>query len=174
MKPDGRTVRRLIMGVIGLASGLALMGGTLAQAGPSLSASIIEGSCATPGVVAAPLTDLASAPSSTSGRGAASAAVIPVETSVTTVAMKLADLTDGAHAVDVSLGLACGNLGSQATTGDVVVGLAGDTGSPSSGIVVLHAAGDQTQVTVYLTGNPSGSAEDAQDGGSDEAGESGN
>jgi hypothetical protein len=74
----------------------------------------------------------------------------------------------------VSLGLACGNLGSQSTTDDLVVGLAGGTGSPYAGIVLLHAVGDQTQVTVYLAGNPSGSAEDAEDGGSDNAGESGN
>jgi len=177
MRSSSGFVRRIVASAAGVACALALLGGTLAQSSAGLPASIIAGNCASPGAVAAPLANLsASAPGvstpAAAGLAPAGAAVIPVQTSVTTLAMKLTDLVDGGHAISVSLGgaqtvAACGNLGAQPNSGDVVVGLAGASGSRYSGIAWLHPVGDQTQVTVFLAQNPSGSGEQ---GGESDAG----
>jgi hypothetical protein len=169
MKSQRGVSRSIAAAGFGLACGLALLNGTLAQAAPGRSASIISGSCASPGAVAASLANVGSAAPGSSTPGAAglspaSAAVIPVQTSVTMVPMKLAELVDGSHAVTVAGSgaqaagpAACGNLGSQTGGGDVVVGLAGSNGSNDSGIAWLHPSGDQTQITVFLAENPAGS-----------------
>jgi hypothetical protein len=169
MKSPRGASRALAAAGFGLVCGLALLNGTLAQAAPGLTASIVSGSCASPGAVAATLANVGSAAPGGStpaaaGLSPASAAVIPVQTSVTMVPIKLTDLVDGDHAVTVAGSggqatgpAACGNLGSQSGGGDVVVGLAGSNGSNDSGIVWLHPSGDQTQVTVFLAQNPTGS-----------------
>ena len=174
MKPDSQIMRRILRGVLGIACSLALLGSALAQADSSLPASIVAGTCAAPGAVTVPLanTALPAAGDTTptaSGLAPGGAAVIPVQTSVTTVSMKLADLVDGAHAVMVAqsgtqsaAAATCGNLGAQAGGGDVVVGLAAARGSRYSGIAWLHANGDQTQVTVFVAQNPSGSGEQGE------------
>ena len=145
MKSQRGAIRALAAAGFGLVCGLALLNGTLAQAAPGRSASIISGSCASPGAAAASLANVGSAAPGGSTPGAAglspaSAAVIPVQTSVTMVPMKLADLVDGAHAVTVAGSggqatgpAACGNLGSQSGGGDVVVGLAGRTAQTTAG-----------------------------------------
>ncbi len=86
--------------------------------------------------------------------------------------MKLVTLLDGAHAVSVSQTAskstavaACGNLGAGST--DVVVALAAAKGSRLSGIAWLHAAGDQTQVTVFVDQSVSGAGEQGSGGESD-------
>jgi len=88
--------------------------------------------------------------------------------------MKLVTLLDGAHAVSVGQSTskstavaACGNLGVGGGSTDVVVGLAGAKGSRLSGIAWLHAAGDQTQVTVFVDQSVSGAGEQGSGGESD-------
>lgn len=174
--------RRPMVGVLGAACALTLLGGASAQSAATLPASIIAGSCASPGASAATLANLgvAALGSSTPAAGGlspAGAAVIPVVTSVTTVPMKLADIVDGAHAVSVSLAgaqsgtvAACGNLGSNVNNGDVVVGLAGTRGSRYSGIAWLHDSGGQTQVTVFLAQNANPTSQGGENEGEGDAG----
>jgi hypothetical protein len=169
MNGPGGPLRRAAAGAIGLACGLALLGATLAQSSTGLPASLISGSCAQPGAVAAPLANAGltvteKTTPAAGGLSPSSAPVIPVMTSVTTVSMKLSDLLDGAHAISVAQGVAqpnsaavCGNLGKGSGGADTIVGLASAQGSRYAGIAWLHPVGDQTQVTVFVEQNIAGS-----------------
>jgi plastocyanin len=86
------------------------------------------------------------------------AAAIPVEESVTTVHAALPDLRSGGYAInihqsveDIGTYIACGNLTSAGDGDTLVVGLGELNSSGHSGIAVLTAQGDQTDVHVYLT-----------------------
>ena len=90
-------------------------------------------------------------------------AAIPVEESVTTVDATLDSLRTGGYAINahesvdnIGTYIACGNLTS-ATTGDTLtVGLGELNDSGHSGIAVLTAKGDQTDVHIYLAEGLSG------------------
>jgi plastocyanin len=111
------------------------------------------------------LTDVAM-PSAEAGAAADAAAAIPVERSVTTVDAALEDLRTGGYAInvhqsadDIGTYIACGNLsGALDDDGDLVVGLGELNDSGHSGIAILTAQGEQTDVAVYLTQANSGAA----------------
>ncbi len=104
------------------------------------------------------LTDIALA-ATEADAGADAAAAIPVERSVTTVDAALEDLRTGGYAInvhqsaeDIGTYITCGNLsGALDEDGALVVGLGELNDSGHSGVAVLAAQGEQTDVTVYLT-----------------------
>lgn len=106
-----------------------------------------------------PLTDVAPLAAAADGANA-----IPVERSATTVDAPLEDLRSGGYAInihqsvdDIATYIACGNLsGIVDEDGALVVGLAELNGSGHSGIAILTANGDQTDVNVYLAEGLSG------------------
>jgi plastocyanin len=110
-----------------------------------------------------PLTDVALT-ADVSGNEADNNAAIPVERSQTTVDATLEDLRTGGYAInihqsveDIGTYIACGNLsGASDDSGDLVVGLGELNDSAHSGIAILHANGEQTDVNVYLTEGLSG------------------
>jgi hypothetical protein len=96
-----------------------------------------------------------------SGRTAA----IPVEESVTTVDASLDALRTGGYAINahesvanIGTYIACGNLTSSSTSNTLVVGLGELNDSGHSGIAILTAHGDQTDVHVYLAEGLAGGA----------------
>ena len=111
------------------------------------------------------LTDVALA-ATEADAGADAAAAIPVERSATTVDAALEDLRTGGYAInihqsaeDIGTYIACGNLsGALDEDGALVVGLGELNDSGHSGVAVLAAQGEQTDVTVYLTEATSGEA----------------
>lgn len=107
------------------------------------------------------LTDI-TAPAAAESSGPAA---IPVEESVTTVDATLDDLRTGGYAINahesaenIGTYIACGNLTSAATGDTLAVGLGELNDSGHSGIAVLTANGDQTDVHIYLAEGLSGSA----------------
>ena len=90
---------------------------------------------------------------------------IPVEESVTTVDATLDDLRTGGYAINahesvenIGTYIACGNLTSAAAGDTLAVGLGELNGSGHSGVAVLTANGEQTDVHIYLAQGLSGSA----------------
>ncbi len=158
-----QTLRRgLGPATIGLVLGLSQLIGGSARALPVHPSAIVAGTCDSLGDVAFALGDVGAStidnttPDSTrsvSNTGGA----IPVEIGMTTVSSSLADLVGTDNALTISLDaansdavIACGNLGSAAPGGDLVVGLQEVQGSSYSGIAWLHPNGDQTNITVFL------------------------
>jgi plastocyanin len=102
---------------------------------------------------------------------------IPVASSTTTVDVALADLANGGHAINahesaenIDTYIACGEIGTLATDPDrIAVGLRELNGSGHSGVAVLQAAGEQTEVTIYLAHGLSGDAAPATEGTPDDA-----
>ena len=111
------------------------------------------------------LTDVALAATETDA-AADAATAIPVERSATTVDAALEDLRTGGYAInihqsaeDIGTYIACGNLsGALDEDGALVVGLGELNDSGHSGVTVLAAQGEQTDVTVYLTASIAGEA----------------
>ena len=90
---------------------------------------------------------------------------IPVEESVTTVDATLDDLRTGGYAINahesvenIGTYIACGNLTSAATGDTLAVGLGELNDSGHTGIALLTANGDQTDVHIYLAEGLAGSA----------------
>jgi plastocyanin len=90
---------------------------------------------------------------------------IAVESSVTTVDAPLAEIADGGHAINIHESaenidryIACGNIGALPSGEDVAIGLGELNGSGYSGIAILRAAGEQTEVTIYLAQGLAGEA----------------
>src|SRR5687768_11936057 len=89
-----------------------------------------------------------------------------VETSVTTVDAALADIANGGHAINahesaenIDNYIACGEIGTlPAGAEQIAIGLRESNGSGYSGIAVLTANGEQTDVTIYLASGLSGEA----------------
>jgi hypothetical protein len=91
----------------------------------------------------------------------------PVETAETTIDVKLDDLLDTAHALNVhesdqnmSNYIACGDIGGPVLDDKLFIGLQQQNDSGYSGVAILEKDGDSTKVTVYLTydsGQPAGS-----------------
>ncbi|MBW3633897.1 MAG: cupredoxin family copper-binding protein [Chloroflexi bacterium] len=122
-----------------------------------------------------PLSDITSSPSDIDMENE-SAAAIPVERGVTTVAATVDELQSGGYAInvhqsveDIGTYIACGNLtgnGSGSEPGEpVVVGLRELNDSDHSGIAVLTGRDDQTEVTVYLAEGLTGAARAAASSG---------
>lgn len=91
-------------------------------------------------------------------------APIPVAVATTEVAVPLADIVAGGHALnvhdaeDVSVYIACGNVGGIADErGDLFIGLDEVDGSGYSGVAWLHDNGASTTVVVFLS-NPEAQA----------------
>lgn len=88
-----------------------------------------------------------------------------VEISVTTVDAPLADIANGEHSINahesadnIQNYIACGEIGTLASGDQIAIGLRELNGSGYSGVAVLQAAGEQTEVTLYLAQGLSGDA----------------
>ena len=165
---------RKLASLAGLAAGTMLMAGTVLSFGVSTAGAqdmamtahpshIHVGSCAAPGDVVAPLSNVgngfevdATPMAGSSMVGATSA--VPVEAGVTTkVAMSLADILGSPHALvvhesaaNIQNYIACGDIGgAMLGTTDLPIGLAPLNDSGYSGIAWLHDNGDNT-TTVYV------------------------
>lgn len=138
----------------------ALAGGAVSAQDMSMTphpAHIHVGTCPAPGEVVAPLTDVTG---SMDGESMGQASAIPVETSVTSVALPLADILAGSHAIvvhqsvdDMATYVLCGDIGGAAMGGTTLaIGLAPVADPTFSGVATLADGGDgTTTVTIYLT-----------------------
>jgi hypothetical protein len=153
-----------------LAAGLALSFGGAASAqdmkmsGEGHPAHVHTGLCPTPGAVVFPLTDVSSAMADNgtpmaSGTMMGAASAIPVQSSVTKIATKLADIADGNHSIVVhesaaNIGnyLVCGDIGgAMMGSSDLAIGLGTLNNSGFTGVATLHDNGDgSTNVTIFL------------------------
>jgi hypothetical protein len=154
---------------IGIASSLALGASLILVAGASAQMSphpahIHAGSCPEPGDVVAALSDVSfdmnvDDTASAAPEPVGQASAIPVEASITTVPLALADIVAGQHAInvhasadDLSTYIACGDIGG-ITIGasDLPIGLGELNDSGASGVAWLHDNGDgTTTVSVFL------------------------
>jgi hypothetical protein len=144
---------------LALLGSLSLSAGVAAQDGAEAPhpMHIHQGVCPAPGDVVVPLTDLAPAAESEASEGVASA--IPVEVSVTSVDLALADILAAEHSINahesadaMDIYIACGDIGG-AMIGDslLAIGLAEQNASGHSGIALLNDNEDgTTTVSVYL------------------------
>lgn len=119
------------------------------------------------------LSDVAPATGADSGEADA----IPVERSATTVEDTLENLRTGGYAInihqsveDIGTYIACGSLsGAIDDAGALIVGLGELNGSGHTGIAILTANGDQTDVNVYLAQGLSGAAPSMSESQADDA-----
>jgi hypothetical protein len=86
-------------------------------------------------------------------------APIPVAVATTEVAVPLADIVAGGHAINIEQpnpddpenSVACGNIGGVIDeNGDLFVGLGGEDASAHSGVIWLHDNGASTTIVVFL------------------------
>jgi len=93
----------------------------------------------------------------------------PVAMSMTTVDASLADIANGNHAINahesteiIDIYIACGEIGELSTDPtQLAIGLRELNDSGYSGIALLQANGEQTEVTIYLANGLSGATVDA-------------
>ena len=124
-------------------------------------AHIHTGTCAELGDVVAPLSDVTAPSTDVLGEHVGAESAIPVESSITTIAMPFADIVASPHAINIHASaeniqeyIACGNIGGIATLDTLVIGLGeltdeeGDQGY--TGVAILTGLGDETIVSVYL------------------------
>jgi len=152
----------VIIAMMGIAIGTASRTAR-AQGEEAHPAHIHSGTCATLGDVVAPLSSIGpeglvdGTPSA--GETAGPESAIPVEVSITTVPMALADIISGGHAINVhesaeNIGnyIACGDIGGTLIgTSDLTIGLAELNDSGHHGVAWLHDNGDgNTTVYVFL------------------------
>jgi plastocyanin len=130
---------------------------------PPHPAHIHPGTCDDLGDILAPLSDVA-AISAGEPQGAASAA--PVEVSLTEVEPTLSDLLAAPHAINIHESadaiqnyIACGDIGGRVVDGELIIGLQERNGSGYSGVAVLEQDDNDTDVSVYLTKQGAGGAE---------------
>ena len=87
---------------------------------------------------------------------------LPVETSVSTIDVTIDELVGGEHAINVLSdgnakdAIACGDIGGVMIGDDLAVGLRQRNDSGYTGVALLRAKGDQTEVTLYLARDPAG------------------
>ncbi|MGH2560947.1 MAG: cupredoxin domain-containing protein, partial [Thermomicrobiales bacterium] len=122
--------------------------------GVRVPVAIQEGGCASVGETVYTLEDLARERAGSTEVGSETA--MPVSTSASTVDARLEDLLAGDHAITVAIQdtadlLACGEIGGMRTDDTLAFGLQGAEDSGWTGIAVLEADGDQTNVSIYLT-----------------------
>ncbi|MGH2534505.1 MAG: cupredoxin domain-containing protein [Thermomicrobiales bacterium] len=123
-------------------------------------AAIQEGGCGSVGPTLFALEDLSRNRVGSTDVGSKMA--MPVSMSESTIDARLDDLVAGDHAITVAIQdaanlLACGEIGGIRTDDTLAFGLQGADDSGWTGIAVLEADGDQTNVSVYLTYNASSS-----------------
>jgi plastocyanin len=154
---------------LGIASSLALGASLILAVGASAQMSphpahIHAGSCPEPGDVVAPLSDVSfdmnvDGAASAGAEAVGQASAVPVEASITTVPLALADIVAGEHAINVhasaeDLGtyIACGDIGGTTIgTADLPIGLGELNDSGASGVAWLHDNGDgTTTVSVFI------------------------
>lgn len=120
-------------------------------------AHIHAGSCPAPGEVVAPLADVGL---SMDGEMMGQASYLPVQSSLTTVELPLADILGGTHAIVVHQSadamatyVLCGDIGGAPMLGNsLAIGLSPVADPSFHGIATLVDGGDGTTlVTVYLT-----------------------
>jgi len=139
-------------------------------------AHIHSGSCDTLGDVIYPLSNVGpgmvtdGTPEAGGDTVGATEDIYPVDVSVTTVDAKLSDITNGDTAVNVHESadkiqnyIACGNIGGTMFGDSLTIGLETLNDSGYSGVAVLTADGDKTQVTIYLGEGLSGGDEGASE-----------
>lgn len=98
--------------------------------------------------------------------GSESTGATPVEISASTVDASLADIGNGSHSINahesaenIANYIVCGEIGTlDADVEEVAIGLRELNGSGYTGIAVLQANGEQTDVTIYLANGLSGVA----------------
>lgn len=148
---------------LAVGASLILAPGVAAHMSPH-PAHIHVGSCPAPGDVVAPLSDVSfdmivDGTASAGAEPVGQASAIPVEASVTTVPMALAEIVAGQHAINVhasadDLGtyIACGDIGGITIgAGDLPIGLGELNGSGASGVAWLHDNDDgTTTVSVFI------------------------
>lgn len=139
-----------------VAEGSASAAAPAAVFGPGISVpvAIQEGSCAGVGKSVYALENLTR--ERTGSEEVGSRMAMPVSMSVSTIDARLDDLVAGDHVITVAVQdaaelLACGEIGGMRTEDTLAFGLQGAEDAGWTGIAVLEADGDQTNVTVYLT-----------------------
>jgi len=165
---------RRAFGLAAFVAALMLMAGMIAGIGGRASAQdeeadaphpahIHTGSCAAPGDVVFPLSDVSAAGSMDgtpmAGSWVGSEDAIEVESSVTTVQSSLQDLVASPHAIvahesaeNIQNYISCGDIGGMMMGSDLAIGLGALNDSEESGVAWLHDNGDgTTQVAIFLT-----------------------
>ncbi len=146
-----------------------------AAGGVAHPAHIHEGTCDE--LDPAPRFPLADVTGGVSSEDTGDGSPIGVETSTTTVDVPLAELAGGGYAINVHQStahietyIACGDLGGSVAAGpgadagdQLAIGLRERSGSGYSGVAVLTATGDKTEVTLYLAQGLAGNAEGASE-----------
>lgn len=158
---------------------LNVLSGAGAASAPAVSAQVAtdvphpahihSGSCSELGDVVYPLTDIgapvmdeaATPVAASNGKGAETAVAVAV--SVTTIDTMLFTLFSGPYAINVHESadnidtyIACGDIGGQPSSSDLVIGLEPLNNSGMAGVAVIHGEGTKTTVTVYLFAVSSG------------------
>jgi len=177
MVRDG--LRRRFTTIAGLGSALVLSLALLSGGGVQAQgeegghpAHIHSGTCDALGDVIYPLSNVGpgsvtnGTPEAAGDTVGATEDLYPIDISVTTVDAKLSDIANGDTAINVHEStdniqnyIACGNIGGTMYGDNLVIGLETLNDSGYSGVAVLTATGDQTQVTVYLGEGLSGGGE---------------
>lgn len=126
-------------------------------------AHIHPGTCDDLGDILAPLSDVAAI---TAGEPQGSASAVPVEVSLSEVQPALSDLLAAPHAINIHESadaiqnyIACGDIGGRVVDGKLTIGLQERNGSGYSGVAVLEEDDNDTDVSVYLTRQGTGAAE---------------
>jgi plastocyanin len=131
-------------------------------------ARVSSGACDSVGDIVAPLSDVAPRPGDAA---VGSPAAIPVEMSVTQIDVPLEQIVDGGHVIDVRKSadgidqtLACGPVGGTIGENGLSLGLGEIDDSGYTGVALLQAVDNKTDVTIYLVqGISPNTAGDAQD-----------
>ena len=171
-----RTTRVLSIGATAVLVGAALAGSAVSAQEASMAAHpahIHAGTCPTPGNVVAELGAvsgqfLVDGTASASAESIGQATAVPVEASITTVALPLADIAAGGHAIvvhksldEMGVYILCGDIGGHTIgSADLPIGLAALNDSGYSGIAWLHDNGDgSTAVNLFATRAPAATAQ---------------
>ena len=164
----------VLLAVIAIGGGLARR--AAAHEGDAHPIHIHAGTCDDLGDVVQPLsplsqgTDLQGTPVADDAEAMGAGSAIAVDISVTRVDLPLDEIVAADHAINAHLSdeeiqtyIACGDIGGTMLGDSLVIGLAEVENSGFSGVAVLTAAGQETEVTVYLTEQAAGADEGAED-----------
>jgi plastocyanin len=130
---------------------------------PPHPAHIHPGTCDDLGDILAPLQDVTAI---SAGDPQGSASAVPVEVSLSEVEPALSDFLAAPHAINIHESadaiqnyIACGDIGGRVVDGELVIGLQERNGSGYSGVAVLEEDDNDTDVSIYLTKQGAGAAE---------------